>query len=138
MGRVDNCLGLTPSPRQLGLSTRRLVRLKWKLFNIPKYCDYLKRNRFKSISLLLDLYLTCIHPMSLYWWHKKIIWKQFHRFSWSSLYSSSSSYAAKQYRLFVMSCPVNYAYFSSSSFQSPLTFSVTLKPPNSQSLECRP
>ena len=32
----------------------------------------------------------------------------------------------------------NYAYFSSSSFKSPLTFSVTLKPPNSQSLPCRP
>ena len=32
----------------------------------------------------------------------------------------------------------NYAYFSSSSFKSPLTFSVTLKPPNSQSLPRRP
>jgi hypothetical protein len=37
-----------------------------------------------------------------------------------------------------ISCPVNYAYFSSSSFQNPLTFSVTLTPPNSQSLACRP
>jgi hypothetical protein len=32
----------------------------------------------------------------------------------------------------------NDVYFSSSSFKSPLTFSVTLKPPNSQSLPCRP
>jgi hypothetical protein len=38
----------------------------------------------------------------------------------------------------VVPCPKNYAYFSSSSFKSPLTFSVTLKPPNSQSLPCRP
>ena len=56
----------------------------------------------------------------------------------SSIFMVVVIFLIAAHQLFVMSCPENYAYFSSSSFKSSLTFSVTLKPPNSQSLPCRP